>query len=455
MGEYFFRFLRMVTAYKAKLLCSGIFVSGRDAEELLNSDLAVDGLWPLRFLRAVVDVDQRTVRVSFLGGFESVAVYRAGLGSTLVVESTVERLKQQSLCFQKAFVQEKARESFCEQGLSVADEVPCYVDGVRLQRAVDDAFVETNRRRLKRTRAVVVIHKGEIVAERYAAGFSAQLPLLGWSMAKSVVSALVGILVKQGKLALDSKDLLAEWREQPDDPRRAITVDHLLRMSSGLVFSEDYSSPLSDVTTMLFQRGDGAAYAAQLPLQHELGSAFCYAGGTTVLLCRIIREAVGKALVDYWDFAQRELFERLGMMSAVLEPDAAGTFVGSAFMYATARDWGKLGLLYLQDGCWEVNGKWERILPVGWVRYSTAASETADFYGAHFWRGVPNSFTAKERDDSRWPQGAYLAAGYQGQFMTVVPQHDLVVVRMGLSQRQHSWDQVGFIASVRRCFSNT
>ncbi|MEO1686134.1 MAG: serine hydrolase, partial [Cyanobacteria bacterium J06631_12] len=178
------------------------------------------------------------------------------------------------------------------------------------------------------------------------------------------------------------------------------------------------------------------------------GSTFHYASGTTVLLCRIIREAIGGTLADYFAFPRQTLFERLGMASAILEPDAAGTFVGSSFMYATARDWAKLGLLYLQDGRWWIDGKWVRILPEGWAQFSSSAGKAADFYGAHFWRGVQDSFTIGKRDAVDWPADAYLASGYQGQFVTIVPSADLVVVRLGLSHQKHSWDHARFISSI-------
>jgi len=450
-------FLKMATAYKAKLLCSGIFVSGREASALLSEDLAVDDLAPLRLLHSSVDFQQKTVTVSCFGGFKRTALYRPGLGSTLVLETTVAQLREQSAAFEKW---QQTWQYRYRPALS-AKEMPLKMDTERfeterLAQVVDAAFMESDRARLQRSRAVVILHRGQLVAERYAVGFSAQTPLLGWSMAKSVVNALIGILVQQGKLALDSQDLLPEWRS-PSDPRRKITLDQLLRMSSGLRFSEDYSNPLSDVTTLLFQRGDGAKYAAQLPLKNAPGREFSYAGGATVLLCRIIRQVLSGTLTDYFSFPGRSLFERIGMTSAVLEPDAAGTFTGSSFMYATARDWAKLGLLYLQDGCWQIEDEWVRILPAGWVAYSTTPSKTADFYGAHFWLGVPNSFVsetsrAQRQEALTWPEGAYLAAGYQGQFVTVVPDRDLVVVRLGLSQRRNSWDHAAFIHQIRACF---
>ncbi|MEL6880731.1 MAG: serine hydrolase [Cyanobacteria bacterium J06607_10] len=434
------RFLQMATAYKAKLLCSGIFVSGRKADALLSEDLAVDQLAPLRLLSAQADYENQLVTVSCLGGFQSTALYRPGLGSTLVFEGEVEELKAQSAEFCQRYEQTPRK----QQPLPIAQALSNEIDTTALTAVIDQAF----NNKAARTRTVVILHKGEMIAERYAPGFDAHTPMMGWSLSKSVVNALIGILIHQGKLSLSQQDLLPEWR-QPGDPRREITLDQLLRMSSGLTFSETYASPLSDATTMLFQTGDRAAYAAQLSLKDKPGTTFNYSSGTTVLLCRIIRNAISGSLTDYFAFPRQALFDPLGMTSAVMEPDAAGTFTGSSFIYATAQDWAKLGLLYLQDGCWQSNGRWMRLLPEGWVNYSSAPSEAADFYGAHWWRGVPNSFTdkARSRDDS-WPKDAYLAAGYQGQFVTVIPSCKLVVVRLGLSQRQNSWDQVKFIGDM-------
>lgn len=434
--------LQTAAAYKAKLLCSGIFVSGRKARSLLVEDLAVDDLAPLRALKANVDYAQKTVTVSLFGLCQRTALYRPGLGSTLVLDTTVEGLRSQSASFSTWLQHHPSR----LQSLPTA-QASSLGDRYCLKAVTNRAFEEENSSKQKRTRAVVVVHRGKIVAERYAAGFSAQTPMLGWSLAKSVVNALVGILVRQGKLSLADSDLIAEWR-QPGDARRCITLEQLLRMSSGLQFSEAYGNPLSDVITLLFHREDGARYAAQQPLAQKPGSVFHYASGTTVLLCRIIREAVGGTLADYFAFPRQALFDPLGMASAVLEPDSSGTFVGSSFMYATARDWAKLGLLHLQEGRWKVEGQWVRILPEGWAKFSSEASQTADFYGAHFWRGVPDSFTVGDRDTVNWPKDAYLASGYQGQFVTIVPSADLVVVRLGLSQRKNSWDHAKFIESV-------
>ena len=248
--------------------------------------------------------------------------------------------------------------------------------------ALDDAFAEPGPVPTRRTRAVVVVQDGRLVAERYGAGHGPESALPGWSMTKSVVNALAGVLVREGKLALDAPLRVPEW-SAPDDPRRALTLRQLLQMSSGLAFTESYGNPLGDVIWMLFGTGDAAGFAARKPLAAPAGQRWSYSSGTTNIICRALRGAVGGTEVDYQLFPRRALFEPLGMTSAIIEPDAAGTFVGSSLMFATARDWARFGLLFLQDGTWA--GR--RILPEGWVAFSVTPAPAAPggVYGAHFW----------------------------------------------------------------------
>jgi hypothetical protein len=289
--DLLWRLLCLATAYKAKLLCSGVFVSQRSPKSLLNQDLAVDELFFLRFISTTIDAEAQIVTASIFGLARRTALYRPGLGSTLVIDTTLEALRQQVPDITSS-------SQHPEQKLlprSLAPSPPSSQSPV-LQ-TLDRAFAKPHR---QRTRAVVIAQAGEILAERYAPGFNAAMPLLGWSMTKSVINALVGILVHQGKLALDQCALLPEW-DAPEDPRRAITLDQLLRMRSGLQFEEVYADPRSHVTTMLFQRGDAAGYAASLPMADPEG-AWSYASGTTNILCRIIRQALGDSLADYWAF---------------------------------------------------------------------------------------------------------------------------------------------------------
>jgi CubicO group peptidase (beta-lactamase class C family) len=264
------------------------------------------------------------------------------------------------------------------------------------------------------TLAVLVVQNGRLVAERYGPETTRDTPLLSWSMAKSITHALAGIVVGRGQLDVHRPAAVPEWTD-PADPRRAITVDHLLRMTSGLVFVEDYvDDRISDTIAMLFGDGrhDMAAFAASLPLAHPPNTVWNYSSGTTNIICRLLDAASGGLAA----VMNEGLFGPLGMRSARPGFDEAGTFVGSSYVHATARDFARFGLLYLRDGIWE--GR--RLLPEGWVDYArTPTPESEDLsYGAHWWL---------------WPGrgGAFYASGYEGQYLVVVPSRDLVVVRLG------------------------
>ncbi len=432
---YVWELVSIGAAYKAKVLCSGVFVSMRTPDDVLHSDLGVEDLPILRAINATVDRSTRTVSTTFLGFIRQSAVYRPGLGCTLMftryphpspvhLDSTSDRLH--------------AVPSQWPVAQPTVDVEPV-IDQERLDAALDWAFSEPHAARLRRTRAVVVVYRGQIVGERYAPLFDQHTPLLGWSMTKSVVHALIGILIKEGKLALTDPVQAPEWPE-PSHASSVITVDHLLQMTSGIEFDENYANPLADVTHMLLRTPDMASYAASKKLVAEPGSRWSYSSGTTNILSRVIRRAVGHS--DYHAFPHRALFQPLGMNSAVLETDASGTFVGSSYVYATARDWAKFGLLYLQDGIW--NG--ERLLPEGWVQHAItpASSIPGHAFGAHFWVRIPDEYTSGG-DASLIPHDAFHAVGHAGQFITVIPSCELVVVRLGLSRSASSWQHDIFL----------
>ena len=293
---------------------------------------------------------------------------------------------------------------------------------------------------------MVVVHNGEIVAERYAAGFDQQTPQLGWSLAKGITNALVGIAIGQGKLSLVENALLPEWRE-PDNARAAITVGNLLQMMSGLDFKEDYDSPLSDVRRMLFLEFDAAAFAASRDLIHRPGTVWRYSGADLVILNRVLRLRYSAGDIDYLDMPNRELFQPLGMTTALLELDPSGTFMGSSFAYASARDWARLGMLYLQDGVW--NGR--QVLPQGWVRYSTTPTvASGGVYGAHLWRTIPSVDSCSS---STLPEDAFFMLGFDGQMIAVVPSYRLVAVRLGLTRPQAAFCPVAFMRDILNAIS--
>ena len=273
------------------------------------------------------------------------------------------------------------------------------------------------------TLALAVVQGGHLVFERYGPDHHAGSTLISWSMAKSITHALVGIAVGDGLLDTSTSDLFPEWS---GDERRAITLQHLLNMSSGLAWNEDYvNDEVSDVIEMLAGNngGDHAAYAASRPLVNDPGTHFVYSSGTTNLVARVLARALGDRPPSNertLAFMRERLFGPVGMTSATPKFDKAGTFVGSSYVYATAHDFARFGWLYLNDGVWDGT----RILPVGWVehgrRYCATDPENNTGYGAHWW--LPPALP-----------GTMAAFGYEGQFTFVVPDRDLVVVRLGRS----------------------
>lgn len=271
------------------------------------------------------------------------------------------------------------------------------------------------------TLALLVIHRGRLVAESYAEGVDQNTALISWSMAKSITHSLVGIAYGEGLIDPAAHAPISQWR---NDERSAITLQHLLNMRSGLSWVEDYvDGDASDVIEMLFGSGvgDHAAYAIAQPLAEPVGKTWMYSSGTTNIICRILGDVLGDTHGHSQcmaAFIQHRLFDALGMTSATIQFDAAGTFVGSSYVHATAQDFGRFGYLYLNDGVWE--GK--RILPLGWVDHGRSATahdhDTGLGYGAHWWTLPQES-------------GSLAACGYEGQYMMVIPQRDLVVVRLG------------------------
>ncbi len=434
VGGYFVWQVGYVGAgFAAKLLCSGVFVSGRAAQDVLDQEIALNDPGILRFIRTEIDRAGGRVMASFLGLRSQTALYRDGLGCTLA-----NGVAPQALALPPPV---------SPAPLAAGGESARY-DAKRLERAVASAFDPAVAGERARTRAVVVLHDGRLAAERYAPGFGPQTPLPGWSMAKSVLNALVGALVAEGRLALDAPVALAAWRGD-GDPRAAITLRQLLRMESGLEFGEKYTNPLDDVTWMLFASADTAGFAAAKPLAAAPGSRWQYSSGTSNILSRVVREALADD-AGYAALPRRALFAPLGMATAVMEPDAAGNFVASSYVYASARDWARFGQLYLDDGV--VAGR--RVLPEGWVAFSTRPAPRAPerAFGAHFWLKVPREFAGGTRSNAGLPPGTFHAVGFEGQFVSVIPARRLVVVRLGLSSGEGAWNHLRFLNEIVAAF---
>lgn len=448
LATQFYQDLPTGTGYTAKYLCSNLFLSGRkeDVARIIREE--IEPIHPsFGWIKTSVDYENKTVSSSGIAGLKSVtAVYRDGLGCTLNIGISAEELYSQAVGIKPKDKPVLRAEWPLGEGFTPNLYANVFDQG-KLNAALDEAFKEPTPQSRRNTRAIVVIHQGKLVAERYAQGFDADMPLLGWSMAKSVTNAMTGVLVKAGKLTLDAPAPVAEW-QGVDDPRKQISLDQLLRMSSGLAFSEIYT-PGSDASEMLFNQSASAAFAANKSLQYQPDEHWSYSSGTTNIISRIIKESVGGKLDDYYRFSREELFDRIGMHSATFEPDPSGSFVGSSYLFATARDWARFGLLFLNDGVWQG----QRILPEGWVKYSTTPTAAAPLgqYGAQFWLNAGEADDINKRGYPRLPADMFGASGFTGQSVTIFPSQQLVVVRLGTTL-DDSWDKGAFLADVLSAF---
>lgn len=420
------------TGYAAKVTCSLVFNSGRDPEQIMRRYVAPE-ITPLGAL-VDVDVDREAARVeaSVLGLVHAHALHRPGLGCTLVADASGAALRSQALPPELVPPAPTAAPLDPRQPWPYGAAGPAEPPPPAVAAALEQAFAAQPEAAagtpLRQTTAVVVAQHGRLVAERYAPSYGPTTPMLSWSMAKSVLAALVGIAADEGLLALDAPAPVAAWQE-PGDPRRSITVDQLLRQSSGLAFDEHYGA-VNDVSRMLFTRGDMGAFAASFGLDHPPDQVWSYSSGTSNLLARLLRQALGGELVQVVRFARTRLFEPADMHTAFFEPDASGSFVGSSFVFASPRDWARFGQLHLQDGIWE--GR--RVLPEGWVDYVTTPTPGAPegSYGAHWWLNAGDREHPEQRTWPRLPREVHAARGHSGQAVVVDPTAELVVVRLGL-----------------------
>jgi CubicO group peptidase (beta-lactamase class C family) len=430
--------LPMAAGVAAKLACSGVFVSARPLADVVSKD--IERLSPLtRDINYNLDVEHSTITAT-KAGVTRTALYRSGIGCTLVVDTDVATLRQQMTgVAMSALPTQRGAWPFGDDvdlGRSSPD-----IDEAALRRAMDAIFADDTQDQAIDTRALLVVHDGRIVAERYAPGFSKDTRFLGWSASKSVLATLVGTLVTDGKLRLEDPAPVPEWR---DDARREITLNQLMQMSSGLNFAEPYV-PGSDSTTMLFLKGDMAGFAAAKALAHKPGTSWSYSSGTSNILARIVQQSVGGSLPAMTQYARQRLFEPAGMLSAVFEPDAMGVFVGSSYFYATARDWARFGLLYLNGGT--INGR--KLLSPSFVSYvqKPAPANQRGGYGAQFWL---NGFEpdSKVREFPALPEDTYMARGHNRQTIAIIPSRKVVIVRLGWTIDNYTFDANKHFAAI-------
>ncbi|WP_449414563.1 serine hydrolase domain-containing protein [Ochrobactrum teleogrylli] len=391
--------LRVGTGYAAKIVCSNVFIAKRDADAVLADDVQAPGNPLLKFLNVAVDDDTDTVTVRIFGFFApSKAVFLPGQGCANV-QSTDSR---------SVGSDEAAQASSQPLNVAISDKV--------------QSVIEDKERAGAGMRAIAVIHNGQLIAETYGEGFNADTPLLGWSMTKSVMATLIGMRIGENRMDLAKSDLLPEWQ---NDERARITIANLMAMESGLRFNENYGA-VADVTRMLFLEKDMAGFAASLPLEAAPGTKFNYSSGTANILSRLFMNSFDSrnaALV----YPRIALFEPLGMSSALLETDASGVFAGSSYMYATARDWARLGAFLAEGG--KLDGR--QVLPADFVAFMRKPSAASDgrYGSAQVWL---QSGGAKAGEDGI-PDDAFWMSGHDGQTVMIVPSLHLSVVRLGLT----------------------
>ena len=399
--------LNIVAGYSAKNMNSSIFLARRTFDFTDNTD---NNFSPVNVASDTFDNIKMTTEASVYGLLTRKAIYRDGLGSVLVpkdYEDTPVLLAPKRAKFDTKL-------SYPYGDLPQKDTLFQYIDYKAITNAVDTAFDSLNK-----TRAVLVIHKDQIIAEKYAAGFDKSSKILGWSMTKSITGTIMGILQSRKILNVNDKAPVDSWKE---DDRSKITIHNLLQMNSGLEWDEDYNN-ISDVTKMLFMSKNMGAVQEGKQFVGKPNGTWNYSSGTSNLLSNISRSYFNthQAYLDFW---YSDLIDKIGMHSMTIEADIEGNYVGSSYGWATPRDWAKLGLLYLNNGNW--NG--DQIFDASWVNYATTPTNTSNGrYGAHIWLNAGGFYPDAPKD-------LYSFNGYQGQRVFIIPSKDLVIVRMGLNE---------------------
>jgi CubicO group peptidase (beta-lactamase class C family) len=403
--------LDLISGFSAKSIASGHFIDNRSIEMIEKGDNDIN---MIDLATNKIDETSKSASASVYGLKERKAIYREGLGATLINDDFDESKpyevpKRTKLNNNLAF----------PYGNMEAEKVVFEnIDYTKLDKAVANAFDKKGEKK-KRTRALLVIYKDKIIAEKYDTGFTKDSKILGWSMTKSITATYFGILQKQGKFDINKPAPIAEWQ---NDERKNITTNDLLHMNSGLEWEEDYEK-ISDATKMLFQAEDMSKSQIVKPAKFKPNTHWNYSSGTTNLLSGILRNQF-KTHQEYLDFWYSALIDKIGMNSMVVETDMAGNYVGSSYGWATARDWSKFGLLYLHKGNW--NG--EQIFDESWAKYvATPTNDSNGVYGGQFWLNAGGKYPDVPKD-------LYSANGFQGQNVFIIPSLDIVIVRMGLKE---------------------
>ena len=414
--------LNIITGYAAKSTASVVFMADRTLESAIAQD---NNFEPINTAKVEVNPSEKSATAKVFGLKKRTAIYREGLGAVLINDDYDKNA---------AYLVPKRNKTstnlpFPYGNSPQKDTVFKNINYKKLNTIVNKSFDSINK-----TRAVLVIYKDHIIAEKNAKGFDKNSLHLGWSMTKSITGTMYGILQKEGKLNVNDKAPIDAWK---NDERSKITINDLLHMNSGLEWNEDYDH-ISDVTKMLFLESDMSKSQVEKPFVGKPNETWNYSSGTSNLLSGMLKKYF-KTDQEYLDFWYAALIDKIGMHSMIIEADLAGNYVGSSYGWATTRDWAKFGLLYLHKGNW--NG--EQIFEPSWADYVSTPTNTSNGrYGAHFWLNAGGYYPDA-------PKTMYSVNGYQGQRVFILPSKELVIVRMGLGSMDFNNLVKEVVASVK------
>ncbi|WP_036154365.1 serine hydrolase domain-containing protein [Maribacter forsetii] len=402
--------LNLISGYASKNMASSVFIADRDADDITLND---NNMPLIKLADSKVSDENKSATAKVYGLMPRTAVYKEGIGAVL---TNKQYSKHNFDIIPNRFIV-KDTLPFPYGNSGVIDTILENVAYDKLEVAFENAFKDPEQK----TRSLLVVHKNQIIGERYIRGFTKDTKILGWSMTKSILSTLYGILEYQDKIDMEYKPFSEEIGMK--SPKMNITLNHLLRMQSGLEWDENYFK-ISDVTRMLFLDSDMTLSQRNKSIIAQPTEIWNYSSGTTNLLSGILREQF-ISHQEYLDFPYKELIDKIGMNSMLLETDLSGNYILSSYGWATTRDWAKFGLLYLNEGDWNGN----RIFSESWSDYVAKPTiHSNGTYGAHFWLNAEGKY-----EDI--PKDLYSVNGFQGQRIFIIPSKDLVVVRTGLKEQ--------------------
>ncbi len=407
--------IQVSTGLTAKLACSSKFMTQLDDKQIikdLSSYSPVANLVDISY-----NTENKTVTSNLYGLAATSAQYRQGIGCSLLSEQTnaLEQVRLDKI-------------ATLDEPWPLGEETENNAPLVQQQL---ENLLRTDNEQGYNTRALLVVKDGALLAEAYGPKINADTPLLGWSMAKSITAMMLGMLEYQGKVDTQANNLFPEWH---DDERTKLTLEQLLQMSSGLAFDETYA-PGSDATHMLFTADSASDVAIESPLAKQPSSHFSYSSGTTNLLSRYISKVFENDPQAVQNFVQSSLFKPLAMAHSEFEMDASGVMVGSSYLYASGRDWARLGWLMVNQG--QING--QRLLSKEWVQRASSpnTSDNDKRYGYQFWLNSGEQAL-------RWPnlpEDSYAMLGNRKQSVVMIPSKQMVIVRLGWTSGDYPMDR--------------